>query len=78
MYHKHVPRVTPAGEAHLPGVCYLMRGGHWLPPEELLGVSSAPSVATVWGGDAGRAGVRRALVEAVVRLRCRSEVWLAP
>ena len=51
-----------------------MRGGRWLSAEELLEVSSAPSVAAAWGSDASSAGVRRALVEAAVRLRCRSEV----
>lgn len=65
------------GEAHLPGVRYLMQGGHWLSPEQLREVSSAPSAAPGGGGDAGSAGVRRALVEAAVRLRCRPEVCAA-
>lgn len=51
-----------------------MQGGHWLSPKELLEVSSAPLAAAGGDDDAGSAGVRRALVEAAVRLRCRPEV----
>ena len=51
-----------------------MRCSEWLTPEELQELSTAPTAGWHSLDDGASIGVRRALVEAAVRLRCRPEV----